>query len=436
MNIIYIVIALILTTVNISAETIKLEGPDKKITIRVDEEGVPAIFAKTEKDGQFALGYMQAKDRFWQMDQARKTGQGRLAELMGPGSLSQDGLFRTLKIKENLVDPSFAIESDEVKELMQAYADGVNAYIMNPDNPIPPEYAAVELTRSSIEAWEATDGYYQVANLVVFLTVDTSDIDNSLALQDWVGKLGPAGFALYTQDVARTQTIDPDNAVTSPNFLTDLMAVANPAQGVPYWAYGDRINAGMKKTFLDKEPMQASNWIIISGDKSTTGKPILGNDPHLGLTAPSIWYQYSLTIPGVYSVSGHGTPAIPLFLTIGQSEHVAWGGTNSRFDLSDVYLEQLTLDPLTGQPSVVFDGGIVPLTITQATLKANILNGVSDTVFPVTSIDVLEVPHHGPVIQQISPNQALSIKLASLILLLGTPFSSLIEIDTTLPFIL
>lgn len=431
-NLISIFSAILIFSTSLFAADLSIQGPNSKIKITFNAEGVPHIQAKTEKDAYFGLGYIEAKMRFWNMDVNRKTAQGRLSELVGVRALTQDGQVRTFKVKEKYVEPTFALGNQKIKDVLQAYSDGVNSYIMNPQNPLPTEYNDLKLTRASIEAWQPIDSVYVIANILLSLALDTTDINRSLALSDWQAKLGQSnGLKLLTEDLDRTQSMDPLRSASSPNFLSQLLSaddfgiinklVFNDDQtksnffkgfeSPPFNAINsDQLNWTFKNNDEDGYA-QASNWIIIGGNKSTTRMPILANDPHLSLSAPSIWFQYAMTVPGKFKISGFQINGLP-FPTVFETQYLAVGVTNSTVDLNDIYLEQFGSPDASGNPTVLFNGQYVPVVKTQVTLKANLRQSM-DNVVPVTTVNVVDVPHHGPIIQMLSATQGLSLKSAA-----------------------
>lgn len=414
-----LLIALIFTP-HVNAKNLQIDRPKIKASIHIDSEGVPHIRANSERDAQFALGYIEAKMRFWKMDVSRKAMQGRLAELLGPDVLGQDGFIRTIRLRENYVEPSFNLVDDHTRELVQAYADGVNAYIMDPKNPLPSEYKELELSRASIEPWTAKDSLYVAGGIILSLTLDTSDIDNTLSLLNYTGILGEAGVALYYEDMVRSQGFDPDRQMTTPDYFAQQMVMNwdSPINTVltpqDFGMSGKLVQSIARiKQHFQKSPVLASNWIIIGGDKSSTGYPIMANDPHLGLSSPSIWFEYTMTVPGEFSIGGYGICGIGGFISFGRNNFVAFGGTNSTADTSDIYLEQLGApDPVTGLPMVVFNGQNVTVEKTSEAMKANLLNGQIDDIVTITSVTKYNVPHHGPVIDFFN-GQPITIKLAA-----------------------
>lgn len=407
-------------------EVIRLGGPSQPIEIRVTSDGLPYIKAKSDPDAAFALGYYEARDHFWAMDLNRRAVEGTVAELLGPAALGDDGFFLTLGA-DRLAQGYLDLVSADERQRIEAYAAGINAYILNPENPLPVEYSQLELTRASIRPWTPLDCGRVGALIVAGLAISGSDINNTLALQAFVGAAGPSqGAALYFGDLFRYAPIDPDAVATTPGALppmaqlrTQSLSHQNLARAA---AKLDRVRNRVREMTM----AEASNWIAVSGTKTESGLPIIAHDPHLGLTTPSIWYEVGIEVKGDYSVRGFTLPGIGGIIASGHNGHVSWGGTNSTTDLTDIYLETFGPPTAQGVPTVIFEGQAEPVEVEQRVLKANIFpNGSSDTVVPIAPVTILRTARHGPIIQLLDGNtaagsQALALRAAAL------------EADTTL----
>ena len=170
-----------------------------------DTFGVPHVFAKSEHDAYFMVGYLHAQDRLFQMDSSRRQANGTLAELLGSSALASDVQLRTLGVRRAAVRSMAAI-SPESRATLEAYADGVNAWLAA--NPLPSEYAALELTKANVPSWTALDSLAISKLLSVGLSFETNDITNTQRLIAYQTAGAAAGFdgrKLFFEDVMRSE---------------------------------------------------------------------------------------------------------------------------------------------------------------------------------------------------------------------------------------
>ena len=323
---------------------------------------------------------------------------------------------------------------------MQAYADGVNAWLAG--NPLPPEYGALLLTRASVPPWTPLDSLTIAKGLSFQLSFDLSDIDRTLALSAFVASGKANGFdpvVAFFDDVNRIAPFDP--TVSIPDWLTSraagasatapattaavpaaAAAAAGPASALSFLpaeavelaaAYRRRAAAVplLRDALRHSQSFSGSNWWVVGGALSQSGHPLLANDPHLSLSTPSVFYEVHLLsfqphpnrTLDVSGVSFPGTPAVVL----GCNTRICWGATTNPMDVTDVYLEQLVLDPQTGLPAAtVFEGKPEPLVAIQQTFRFNqLVPGASDSlgvapVGPLAGGVTLVVPrrNHGPIV--------------------------------------
>ena len=294
---------------------IPVEGP---VTIARDARGVPHVRAGSLHDLMVAEGYAMGADRLYQMDLTRRYVDGRLAELLGSPVVRVDRRMRRYGIRQ-LAAQTYAHCSLEERASMQAFADGVNAAAAH--EPVPPEYAALF---GSFEPWRPED-----ALAVGFATVlDLDDRPDDVVVRDQIRReLGPAGTdALYPLTDPKYDV--PTNG-RPPGEIANLPALrgvrtAPPTTATLRQAQGDKVNG--------------SNAWAVGADRTTTGRAILANDPHLDIGIPGIWYLFEGSAPGVH-VGGAalaGTPGI----TLGHNEHLAWGVTAGETAAMRVIREQ------------------------------------------------------------------------------------------------
>ena len=322
---------------------IQLDGLDGPVDIYRDSFGVPHIYAATMHDLIFAQGYVQAQDRFWQMDFWRHQGSGRLSELLGVNTLEKDMFLRTLGW-ERIAEVEFAQMEPSNQAVLEAYAEGVNAYLtnhegsaisleyaflplINPDYDPPPWTPIHTLTWAKAMAWEL--GHSKLDNEITYAML-LHDLP-----QETIDFLLPA----YPEDhpvIVPNPHLTHGN-VSIPSVQPTLIAAIYPALGEA----NQRVTAvGSNRS----DEIGSNNWVI-SGALTESGMPLLANDMHLAAQMPSIWYENGLHCAPVsancsYEVTGFsfaGTPGI----IVGHNANLAWGFTNVGPDVVDLYIEKI-----------------------------------------------------------------------------------------------
>jgi penicillin amidase len=307
---------------------IAVAGIGAPVEILRDRYGVPHIFAASERDAQFALGFVHAQDRLWQLEMNRRIGAGRLSEALGPGGLETDRFMRTLGVRR-AARANHARLDEDARATLDAYAAGVNAFFAT-EPVLAPEFL---LLRVRPEPWSPVDS-------IAWLKMMAWDVGGN-----WRSELLRMRLA-RTLDTARIHEFLPPYPGDPVPAIRDLRDVYEGLEREPPRIAG-------KETGFDSDSLAGSNSWVISGERSTSGKPLLANDPHLGLSAPSIWYLAHLNAPGM-DVIGATLPGVPGVL-LGRNERIAWGFTNTGPDVQDLYLEKLDtagnyLTPLGARP--------------------------------------------------------------------------------------
>src|SRR5438067_1182078 len=291
-----------------------LHGLHELVEIITDRYGVPHIYAQNEDDLFFAQGYVHAYERLWQMELNRRISSGRLSEIFGELALETDRFARRLGMHRASSDAARQLP-EHSKRILIAYAQGVNAYIEHNRNKLPIEFTLLRfkprpwLIKDSIQ-WSKVMGWNLGGNW------ETEVIRARI-----VAKLGAERAAKLEAGY------DPSHPLIIP-------------PGVAYQG----INLGMLEQYEQLKQLSgfgmlgASNNWVVDGTMTTTGMPILCNDPHLGQAAPSIWYECHLVAGDidVIGVSFPGTPGI----VIGHNQYIAWGVTNAISDVEDLYIEK------------------------------------------------------------------------------------------------
>src|SRR5262249_49070287 len=222
----------------------RVPGAAAAIDIARDDSGIVTIKAGSEADAAFALGYAHAQDRLFQMDLTRRLGAGRLSEIVGPATIETDRFMRRLGLYR-VAQANYEHLPPDVQKLFQAYADGVNAYIARPRNLVPPEFLMLGYRP---EPWQPADSL--VWGRLMAWQLSGNWRDEKLR-QDLAGRL-----------TAR-----------------DLQEI---------WPVSQRLSSLEDPRWMPM-PGASNNWVL-AGARSTTGKPLLADDPHLGLQLPCYWY--------------------------------------------------------------------------------------------------------------------------------------------------
>ena len=301
---------------------IRLAGLGAPAEILRDRYGIPHIFAGSMEDASFALGFVHAQDRLWQMEMSRRIAAGRLAEIVGPGGLETDRFLRTLGVRRT-AEANLRILDTETRRLLDAYAAGVNAFIAS-DPVLPPEFW---LTGARPEPWTPADS-------VAWTKMMAWDLGGN-----WRSELLRMRLA-KTLPLARIHELLPPYPGEKAPVIADLKELySSMERDAVRLAQASPPAAELGADVLgDHEGLGSNNWVV-SGERSASGKPLLANDPHLGLTAPPVWYFAHLSAPGL-NVIGATLPGVP-GVVLGRNERIAWGFTNTGPDVQDLYIEKL-----------------------------------------------------------------------------------------------
>jgi penicillin amidase len=281
----------------------RVASPYGYAEVYYDEYGVPHIKAENERALSFAVGYVQARDRLFQMDLHRRMMRGQLSEIFGEELVESDVFHIKMDFLSSAKATWEEINGTEFGDYVMAYCDGVNAYIVQAekDGTLPMEF---KLLNYKPELWKPEDTFLIAKEIAWGLTGDFNDIERAIIAE----KL-PSALELYPEELNHSYPIVRTGKVSS-----ELLEWLRP--------------------FEKEDGVGSNNWII-SGKYTSNGMPILANDPHLSLTVPPVWFEMHL-ISEKMNVRGVTFPGVPLII-IGQNEHVAWGFTNVGADVIDFY---------------------------------------------------------------------------------------------------
>ena len=295
--------------------TVKLNGLDGQVEIVRDDEGVPHIFAATDHDVFFAMGYVHAQDRMWQIEFQRRIGAGRLSEVLGESTLSTDKFLRTLGFYRSAKTAFDALDSQTQADL-QAYADGVNAWL-DEKHPLPVEFLVLGFKP---EPWSVYDS-------MVWAKMMAWNLGGNYGQELLHARL------LQSVGEARTNELLPNY----PSEGATILAAENLS--APLTDILLDIDNTLQNDFnLGGVDIGSNNWVV-SGERTESGMPLLANDPHLGAQIPSVWYLAEVQGDKIH-VTGPSFPGLPFF-PIGHNDNIAWGVTNLGPDVQDLYMERI-----------------------------------------------------------------------------------------------
>ncbi len=295
-----------------SVTDLTIPGLRQAVEVRRDRWGVPHIYAKNQRDLFFAQGFVAAQDRLFQMEMWRRLGEGRLAEVMGPSAVERDRHARLFKYRGDMTREWVAYASD-TRQIVTSFVAGINAYIAMAADSLSPEFALLGFRP---EPWTPEVPLTRVTGLS-----GVSNASSEVLRAALVAKLGK-------ERVEQVLPTDPQRAL-------------DPAPGLDLAGIDFRSLGGLGSTFADVayNRIEGSNNWVVSGRKTTTGRPILANDPHRMITNPAVRYITHLVAPG-WNVIGAGEPASP-GVAIGHNDRIAFGLTVVGMDQQDVYVETL-----------------------------------------------------------------------------------------------
>ena len=350
-----------------TAGTLQLKGLHDSVTVVRDAFGVPQINAKNDHDLLVAFGFVQAQDRLWQMDLERRAAMGRLSEIFGAATVPIDRMFRTVGLTRSVAAEENSLSQD-LRERLQWYADGVNAYITAAQGRLPVEF---DLLRYAPEPWQPGHSLL-VGKLLAWelnLSWWTDLTYGALTVRLGLDKV----LAIY------------------PGYESDVAPQVPPsvwkgyAEGVqPY------LKAAQQYAELSGSAdfRGGSNAWAVSPHRSANGSALLANDTHLRLQLPSRWYEVELKSPST-SVAGMAIPGVPAVIA-GRNARIAWGVTNVMADDADFYIERIDS---TDSTQCFFEGQWYRMTI----LNDEIVVRGQDPV-PMQ----IRITRHGPIVTDIN----------------------------------
>lgn len=370
--------AIVFTSLPDAREEAEIPSLSAPIDISLDEWGIPRIRAENERDAAVALGYLHARDRMFQMEAMRRGASGRLAELAGPSALRLDRFTRTLGLLPR-AEADLAALDPTTRDLLEAYAEGVNALIARRGRLAAPEFQVI----GEPEPWRPVDSLLWGKVMGLWLS------------GNWRREIERARLA-ETLPAAKLEDLWPlDRSPGRP----DLAGLPNPAHlarvlgAVPVFGQDAPL------------PASASNAWAVTGQHSASGAPLLASDPHLGFNAPIIWYLARIELPEGRFQVGATAPGVP-GIVIGRNQSIAWGFTTTHSDTQDVFIERLA-----GPDAYLTPEGPRPFTLREERIA---VRGQDEP-------DILRVreSRHGPVVSDLgepaaAEGHALAVAMANL----------------------
>jgi len=393
-----------------------IAGLSAPVKVEYDAQGIPHVFCAAMLDCMAVQGYLQAQDRLFPMDFLRRVARGRLASLIGPAGISQDEQILTLFVTRDgrrIEDALVAAMDAPSLAVLQAFSGGINAYLKElRQNPklIPGEYAQLPTPITDgvdIPDWTPQDTY-ALARLQQFQLSESlsEESDYGIFAQAYFsGPLADQGKIhswLRCQEPVHSYTLNPlakrepirQGKAQGRSALAKAKVPHGPAVQQMLAQVQDQMGQ-LRRTLGSYGLAVGSNNWVVDAAHSSNGHAMVANDPHLPLAYPPLFHLAGLTASdnSGLDVTGGAFPGIPGAL-VGRGAHVGWGVTVVGYDVTDIYLEKLTVDG-SGHPAVTFNGA--PVTLGGAAYTIAVRGGAS------IPFSVAIVPHHGPII---SANQA------------------------------
>lgn len=322
---------------------IKVQGINENVNIYRDDFGVAHIEANSENDLYFALGYTHSQDRLWQMDLYRRIAEGKISEILGKDALEYDKLFRTIGINK-IAYQFYNNLSPNSKSILKSYTDGINYFISTHIKKLPLEF---DVLNYKPEPWKPEHSLMLVRlmgwelNLAWYTDFTFGEIVKKYGIER-----AKDFFPNYPEDAPfiipadkksgdNTKQQDTIKKISGSNIENGYKSLADLGKDFQKINLEARNFLGIKGTHI------GSNSWVISGKKSESRKPILANDPHLALQAPSRWYEVELINKSTGNFTGgFSIPGVP-GIAIGYNNSISWGITNLMNDDADFYVLKL-----------------------------------------------------------------------------------------------
>lgn len=350
-----------------------LNGP---VEVRFDEYAVPHVRGETLRDLAAALGWLHANERLFQLEMGRRRASGRLSEVIGAATVAEDVRMRQLDVR-GTAEKYYAALQPESRELLDAYASGVNAWLAEHHGDLPSD---LDVLVDDIAPWTPVDSLGFAVLMACDLCYPRYYEEQRF---EWLGAFGKE----RTLDLVGKGDVELDDTVVK--LAAEARAKsALPALGAGPGAGGDAPESAEKKG-------GSNNWAV-DATRSAEHAALVANDPHLGLGLPALWYEAGLRAKD-YDAYGMTLPGMPV-IVIGRGQHVAWGFTNGEIDATDLFLEELSQDgsavrrgddfvPIESRVEEIVVDGAEPMSVTIAhTDHGVLLPAIAERGLPARSL--------------------------------------------------
>jgi penicillin amidase len=368
--------------------TLRLDGLSAKVEVLRDARGIPQVYADTPADLFRAQGFVQAQDRFFEMDFRRHVTAGRISELLGESTVETDMYIRTMGWRR-VATREYDLLAPDTKAYLEAYSDGVNAYLNGKSaTHLSLEYTALALTGLNYqpEKWTPVDS-------LAWLKAMAWDLRGNMTDEIARTRLSVNRTPEQVDELYPRYPYDKHAPIVTTSAGDGPGASPRPAPGPAALSALDAVQRGVEAIpdLMGQGGGIGSNSWVVSGDHTVSGKPLLANDPHLSTSIPGIWYQMGLHCRTVdkacpFDVSGFTFAGMP-GVVVGHNRDIAWGMTNLDPDVTDLYLEKVT------GKTYLYDGRQVPLAERDEVIR---IAGQSSRLITVRST------RHGPLLSDVS----------------------------------
>ncbi len=319
----------------------QLQGLQGPVRVQRDASDVTHIFATTQRDAAFAIGYTHAQERSWQLEFNRRLMHGELSEILGSATLETDKLMRTLGIMQAAKNQLKAMPPD-MREVLNAYAAGINQFHATSSQALPPEF---HILRTKPGQWAAEDSI----GWGIMMALDLGgNWGNEFARLSAAQKLSTDRlwqlFPAYPGEQPATK-VDLSKLYASLGIYSTAATTSTTAAVLAPISVAAAAQVPWVDELTHIDGKGSNNWVV-AGSHTASGKPLLANDPHLGLGAPAIWYFARIQVKGQGAtapesdVIGATLPGMPSVI-LGRTAKLAWGFTNTAPDVQDLYIEQI-----------------------------------------------------------------------------------------------
>ncbi len=398
---------------------VEVTGLNSQVTIKWDDYQVPHIFADSNEDLYFAVGYLHAQERLWQMTLSQLSSEGRFAEFFGRDWLRYDKHIRTIGIPEISRNILNSLPADE-KRRLESYAAGVNSWVRSNREKLPLEFVILDIDpiewepHHSVGAWRM---FGWEMNVSWWAEITYGNLRKRLGEPVW-RELLPDYSGRYTpSDIMTGDSLSADSIPTINSIPDTLNFSASGSRTSSLYRSAEqflRTDRDLRRLMGNRSTLMGSNAWAVSGARSSSGFPILAGDPHQGLSLPARWFEIHMNRNG-QNVAGVTIPGIP-YIVMGTNDAMAWSFTNMMADQTDFYVERL----LPGSPGYYQSNTAESVSYAPIRIKREIIR-IKDSPDEVITIRYTD---HGPLINDVHEDAGLATEGALSMRWLGAETSN------------